>query len=67
MTQIQQLKEQLTMAQEVMVESLKNVSGSEELFSYAAKCYRLLFLRLKDEGFTEDQALSIVQNYNPLK
>lgn len=64
---IDQLKDQLATAQEIMVASLKNVSEEGELFTYAAKCYKLLYAKLVNEGFTEEQAMSIVRNYNPLK
>lgn len=64
---IDQMKEQLAAAQEIMVASLKNVSAEGELFVYAAKCYRKLYLSLIDEGFSSEEALSIVKNYNPLK
>jgi len=67
MSDITQLKEQLAMAQEVMVASLKNVSSNPELFTYAAKCYHLLYKELIEQGFSEEQAMSIVKNYNPLK
>jgi len=67
MDKVSQLKEQLEMAQEVMVASLKNVSDSNDLFKYAAKCYHLLYKELVEQGFSEEQAMSIVKNYNPLK
>lgn len=67
MEKIDQLKEQLAMAQEVMVASLKNVSSTPELFTYAAKCYRLLYEELTKQGFTSEEAMMIVNNYNPLK
>jgi hypothetical protein len=64
--EFEEFKQQIKMAQEVMVESLKTVAENGEIFGYAAKCYRQLYLKLRDEGFTDEQALSIVQRYNPL-
>jgi uncharacterized coiled-coil DUF342 family protein len=67
MDEIEKIKKQMDMAQEMMVDSLKRISSDEEIFKYAARCYKSLFNNLKTEGFTEEQAMTIVMNYNPLK
>ena len=64
---IDELRKQTSMAQSIMETSLKDISSSSCLFEHAAKCYRKLYESLLSEGFTDKQAMSIVNNYNPLK
>lgn len=67
MDNIEQLREHLAMAQQVMVESLKSVSAEKDMFKNAAKCYKNLYDALVEEGFTQQDALEILKNYNPIK
>jgi len=64
---LKQLMEQIAIANQAMTESLGIVAKSQTLFANAAKCYRNLYNELVNQGFSEEQALNIVTNYNPLK
>lgn len=64
--QIKQILEQMDAARDVMTKTMKNLSEDQDYFKIAAKCYRSLYVALVDEGFTNEEALTILKNYNPM-
>lgn len=64
--QMKQILEQMDAARDVMTQTMKKLSEDPEYFKIAAKCYKGLYDALVNEGFTQEEALVILKNYNPM-
>lgn len=61
----EEVQRQLDMAIASTIDLTKRLVANDEYFKAVATGYRKMYDALMEEGFTEEQTLRLLENYNP--